>query len=249
MSDADIKSFYRLSPTGIAISDDISYEDWERLGDQLHVMIDVGQWALGGWSLFGERKFGDDHTRAISPDRSRRVEQARWVWLKIPVEIRRESLSYSHHRAIAGIDDIELQKKLLDMAEANKWQVSTLAAAAKEAKKSSGAVTQPGAPAEVTSTNRLFGATGRTRDREPLSPSNLSYAADQLPDDPAPQGFTPRIVAGKDVEPAPDNQYAFFWAVVAAAREAIAKGEITDALRKAVADVDALEAIAKRSVG
>lgn len=223
-----------MTPTGITIAPDIPYEEWERLGEQLHMTIDAAYWAIGGWAAFGEAMYGDTYTRAVSPDRSRRVEQALWVHRKVPSGIRRENLSHSHHRAVAGLADVDVMRRLLDMAEANNWQVATLAAAVKRAKETAGADLMPWQPVEPDTATRLFGATGRTS--EP-PPSNADAKINAAP---------LRVVAGTDIEMS-DDPYPFFWALAEAARDAIAEGAITDALKKAVADIDALEAISKRS--
>lgn len=241
-AERNVWSYVDLQTTDIDIHEDITFGKWEELGDRLHAFIEVGRWGLGKWAIFGERRFGEEYTRAVTPGRSRRIEQARWVFLKVPPEIRREALTWSHHRAVAGIDDRQLQIKLLDQAVRGDWNVATLAQAVNAAKKA-GEVEQPGSPAEVTSATRIFGASGRVS-----SSSTQNDAKKMNTLDPAPQGFTPRVVAGKDVDQ-PDDPYTFLWAVVEAARVAIAHGEITDDLRKAVADIDALEAISKRSVG
>jgi hypothetical protein len=241
-------SYVELKTTDIVIEEGIPFERWEELGDRLNAFIETGRWGLGRWIAYGEEHFGDDCRNAVAPSRSRRIDQALWVHRRCPPEIRHERLTWSHHRSVCGLDDHEMQRKLLDMAEQGDWDVSTLAKAVRQAKKA-GKIEPTGTPAEVTTANRLFGPSGRARMPEmpqaatPPAPPNEEAATAP------PAGFTPRVVAGKDVEASGEDPYGFFWAVVKAARDAIAKCEITDELRKAVADVDALEDIAKKSIG
>src|SRR5215469_13708437 len=214
MNDAGLNRYYQMSPTGITIAPDISFEDYAQLGEHLHAAMDACQWAIGGWAAFGQDMFGDDYTRAVSPDRTRRIEQTLWVWRSVPAEIRRDDLTFSHHRSVAGIKDAGVQKRLLDMAAANGWQVATLAAAVKRAKETGGEDLMPWQAVGPETATRLFGASGRVR--EPASVSHepdVDFSAPSL-----------RVVGGTDTEP-PDL-YALFYGVVGAARDAIAKGEI-----------------------
>jgi len=239
MNDVGLNRYYQMSPTGINIAPDITFEAYEQIGDYLHATMDACQFALGDWAARGETLFGDDWTRAVHPDRSRRVEQAAWVARKVPAEIRRESLTHSHHRAIAGLDDVNLMVRLLDMAEANRWTVATLAAAAKRAKETDGADLMPWQPVEPETATRLFGTPGvkiSSEDRQP----DLGFA-DGIMGAP---GL--RVVGGTDTMGVTIDAYPYLWAVVVAAREAINYEEITDALRRAVAEVDAFEGRSKR---
>lgn len=246
MSDAsNVWSYAKLSPTGIRIDSDIPYEAWEELGESLHRAVDASYWALGEWVDFGARKFGERHASAISPDRSRRVEQALWVHKKVPCDIRHENLSHSHHRAVAGLSDTFLMSKLLDMAEANGWAVATLAAAVKRAKETDGEDVMPWQPVEPETATRLFG--------EGCAgvPAQLSAQSQRGSGPVAGVSHEPglRVVAGTDVKPAAPHYLSIglAFALLEAARVAIAHGEITDDLRKAVAEIDALEEISKRS--
>lgn len=250
MSDAErnVWSYVELKTTDIVIEEGIPFERWEELGDRLNAFIEVGRFGLGRWAEHGEIHFGDDYRNAIIPSRSRRIDQALWVHRRVPPEIRRERLSWSHHRAISGIEDRATQIKLLDAAEAGDWDVSALAKAVRDAKKA-GKIEPTGTPAEVTTANRLFGPSGRARMPEMPQAATPPAPPNEEATTAPPTGFTPRVVAGKDVDASGEDPHAFFWAVVEAARDAIAKGEITDELRKAVADVDALEDIAKKSIG
>jgi hypothetical protein len=243
----NIWDYAKLSTTDIVFREDTPYDVWEAVGEKLNTLVDSGRWGIGGWAEFGERRFGEEYANAVAPNRSKRIDQCRWVWNCVPREIRRETLTFSHHRAIAGIKEIDIQRKLLEMADANGWDVSTLMAAVKQAKKTAGADVQP-PPFDSAGTTRLFGEGGAVKPRRDPPPAPPQTGANEAAEPPG-AGFTPRVVAGKDVDQADADQYVFFWAVIEAARDAIAKGEITDQLRKAVADIDALEAISKRNVG
>src|SRR5215469_504070 len=233
MNDAGLNRYYQMSPTGITIAPDISFEDYAQLGEHLHAAMDACQWAIGGWAAFGQDMFGDDYTRAVSPDRTRRIEQTLWVWRSVPAEIRRDDLTFSHHRSVAGIKDAGVQKRLLDMAAANGWQVATLAAAVKRAKETGGEDLMPWQPVEPETATRLFGTAGVK-----ISSTPSNDATNQIEKNNAPQL---RVVGGIDTIGATIDAYPYLWAVVIAAREAINYGEITDALRRAVAEIDALE--------
>ena len=239
---------WRMTPTGISIDPDISFDDWANLGEQLHFTVDAAYWAIGGWVAFGEAIFGERHAAAISPDRSRRVEQALWVHKKVPIDIRHENLSHSHHRAVAGLSDTFLMARLLDMAEANGWTVATLAAAVKRAKETGGEDVMPWQPVEPETATRLFGEGGSCAG----VPAQLSAQSQRGSGPVAGISHEPglRVVAGTDVVAYEDSvEHDLNAELLAAAREAIEEECITLRLREAVAEIDRLGEISKRSAG
>jgi hypothetical protein len=119
-----------LRTTGLFLNDpNISYEQLEAVGGLLGRMHQSLRFAIGDWLLLMETMFPDKFSQAaevlgISAEGMReylRVSQ------QVPRSIRREKLSWSHHRAVASlskvnkdgnlVSDVNSQKQWLERAE------------------------------------------------------------------------------------------------------------------------------------
>jgi hypothetical protein len=217
--------------TGILFDEGTTWEEWEKLWNNVQQIHRSVLWFCGDALKFADRKWPDKWPQAVDGYATETMNVAKWVAERIELERRRPNVSYTIHRTVASLEPAD-QDKLLDRAEREKWRTGDAALAVKAVKAGRYNGTRDDISplgGHVVGASDLFGPSGRTKEPEP------------------PPGFTPRVVAGKDVEPGPDQPYAFLWAVVEAARDAIAKDEITHELRKAVHHIDALEAIVKRT--
>lgn len=102
---------------------DTTFEQWVNAGLTLDVLTDAVPWCRGDWMLFGEQKFGQDHTQALpdphSPDGqklNRTFQNCRWVADRFPPSRRRGGVSFSHHAAVAALDPPD-QERWLDEIE------------------------------------------------------------------------------------------------------------------------------------
>ena len=103
------------------IPEDIGREVWLELGRELHRRREVSQWALGDWACHGDRRYGDLAEAAaeigIGYGNLRNLAS---VSRKIELSRRRDTLSWSHHAAVASLAP-EVGDGLLDRAEAEGW--------------------------------------------------------------------------------------------------------------------------------
>ena len=122
-----------LKTTGLFLSDpNISYEQLEAVGALLGRMHQSLRFAIGDWLLLMENRFPEKFSQAaevleISTDGIREYLR---VSERVPRSIRRESLSWSHHRAVAALtvvneqgkidSDVNAQKQWLERAEAER---------------------------------------------------------------------------------------------------------------------------------
>lgn len=117
---ADLASNGALRTTGLYLHDpNLTYTEYEALGVLLGRMHQSLRFAIGDWLLLGEQLFPDTVYQAaealgISEEGMRdylRVSE------RVPRSIRRERLSWSHHRAVAAIQTPKEQKAWLKAAE------------------------------------------------------------------------------------------------------------------------------------
>src|SRR5690242_18845623 len=54
-----------LTATGLVLPEDLSFDQWQRIGDVLKRMEKSVQWWIGDWLRFGERKYGEMYSQAL----------------------------------------------------------------------------------------------------------------------------------------------------------------------------------------
>ncbi len=112
------------TPTQLTIFDDAPPSDlheWLADGDQIIFMAEASPWWVGAWAEAGYKAFGPDvYNQWVDgrPDKAV-IEQRRWVHNAISRKWRRRELSWSHHRAVAGIGNGNTVKSCLKWAVDN----------------------------------------------------------------------------------------------------------------------------------
>ncbi len=116
-----------VTPVGLQIPDNISYEDWENAGGKLAQIANTSAWCLGDWIVHGQERFRDRY-RCAAQEAGLDYQTLRnyaWVARKVQQARRRHQLSFQHHAEVASLDAAE-QNRWLRQAEANKWSRNTL---------------------------------------------------------------------------------------------------------------------------
>lgn len=108
-----------LSVIGMTLSEDLTFEEWSELGQQLQNMERSIMWWIGDWLRFGERKFGEEAAQAVQEKTGYGEDTVRvavWVSERIDPVTRVTDLTWSHHREVAGLEPKE-QVELLKIAK------------------------------------------------------------------------------------------------------------------------------------
>ena len=119
-----------LRTTGLYLhKPDLTYSEYESVGMLLGRMHQSLRFAIGDWLLLGEEQFPEQCSQAaeilgISEEGMREYLR---VSERVPRSIRREKLSWSHHRCVASmtkvnkdgeiVSDVNSQKQWLQRAE------------------------------------------------------------------------------------------------------------------------------------
>jgi hypothetical protein len=109
---------------------DLTLDQWTEEGERLVRISRAVQWWIGDWLHYGSHRYGEkfvDAALATGFDEAT-LKNMQWVAGRFKPERRRESLSWSHHREVAGLEPKQ-QDALLDVAEAEGWSHRRLAAA------------------------------------------------------------------------------------------------------------------------
>jgi len=109
---------FQFMPTGLIIQDDPTFEEWEECGQLLgHIQKRI-HWWIGDWLNYGEGRWPDRYAQAL--DRwhfnYQTLRDDRWVAGKVDMSLRKDKLSFSHHKEVASLPPPE-QKDWLERAE------------------------------------------------------------------------------------------------------------------------------------
>jgi hypothetical protein len=118
---------YQVTTVGLRFSGVMPYEEWESLGPTLGKGARGYSWSIGDWLVYGEWKFGEKYAQAMESTGLSlgRLRNLSWLANKVPIHVRHEALSMSHHEAVAPLP-VKHQMTMLDIAEANGWDRDTL---------------------------------------------------------------------------------------------------------------------------
>jgi hypothetical protein len=108
---------FATSPTSLVVETDMSFEAFQEVFERLNYLAGAVNWWLGDLLLWGERKFGDSCYQVADPCEAQRLQKARWVAERVKPRQRRSELSWSHHRAVASLDDPREQERWLNFAQ------------------------------------------------------------------------------------------------------------------------------------
>lgn len=121
-----------LSPIGLNLPENMTYEEWEKVGFQLKHIVEGFQWWVGDWLNYGERNYGENYSQGMTVTglKYKTLANIKTVCSKVKLSLRSESLSYTHHGIVAPLEQ-DKQKEWLDKAVNEKMTVKQLKEAVK----------------------------------------------------------------------------------------------------------------------
>lgn len=121
------------SEVGMTFPDNLSYDDWFQIVMRLYQIGDAYRWAIGDALNFGVSRYGEMYSQAEDETSIDywRLSKYKWVARSVPLRIRNQNLSWSHHCAVAPLSH-ELQESFLRDAVDGGWGVATLRAIIKD---------------------------------------------------------------------------------------------------------------------
>ena len=134
MKPARTDSKITLTRTGLHISDDLSFEEWQSMAARFGAAMSSAAFVIGDWLVYGEDHFRGQQrlpgfenesigTRRVAAeiynealrltglDRSTLITYA-YVARRVPASLRNEDLSWEHHKAVAKLDESGQQRWL-----------------------------------------------------------------------------------------------------------------------------------------
>jgi hypothetical protein len=132
MKPTRIDSKITLTRTGLQISDELSFEEWQSMASRFGAAMSSAAFVIGDWLVYGEdQRFPGFESESIGTrrvaaeiynealrltglDRSTLITYA-YVARRVPASLRNEQLSWEHHKAVAKLDG-EQQQRWLQIA-------------------------------------------------------------------------------------------------------------------------------------
>lgn len=120
----------RLTATGIEFLAVPSLDEWRAAFQWVKRCEGAVQFWLGDLVLAGESMFGEEASQEFDRETIRR-----WVWVcdKVNPDVRRQTLTFSHHEAVAHLEPRE-QRRWLELAESMAWSSKELRRQLKDTK-------------------------------------------------------------------------------------------------------------------
>lgn len=120
---------------GLRFAGTLSYEGWERAGEQISRIVSSSAWCLGDWIVVGQSRFTDRYKQVIDAVGLdyQTVRNYAWVARRFELSRRRDTLSFQHHAEVASMPPAE-QDYWLDRAEEGSWSRNRLRQEVKSAR-------------------------------------------------------------------------------------------------------------------
>lgn len=131
-SSADATEAPTGDPSGLKSSgwiprSEMGEREWAAAGRRMSVIDRASQWWIGDWLRFGVARWGERYPRAarITGYDVPSLRNMAWMASEFDISRRRDTLTWSHHAAIAGLEPEE-RDIWLDRAERLRLSVSDL---------------------------------------------------------------------------------------------------------------------------
>ena len=113
------------SPHGLVLPPNLTFAAWAEKGQTLLSITRAVMWWIGDWFCYGEAHFGEEAAQAVDTGyAAKTVQQAARVSERFPLAKRlAESVSWSVHLALAGVENEAQRFDLLALAAQEQWTV------------------------------------------------------------------------------------------------------------------------------
>lgn len=113
---------FAITPTGIQFNEELSFEEWDDLGQKLAPIAKSIGFIIGDWINYGEKRWGDRYEEAL--ERTGMAYQTlrnyAYVARKVHLSCRQDKLGFEHHAVVAKLKTPDEQEHWLGMAVKHK---------------------------------------------------------------------------------------------------------------------------------
>ena len=119
---------FSITPTGIQFNEDLTFEEWDALGQKLAPIGKSIGFIIGDWINYGEVQYGEMYEDAL--DRTGidygTLRNYAYVARRIQLSLRNDNLGYYIHATVAKLKTDEEKQHWLNMADKHKLSVRRL---------------------------------------------------------------------------------------------------------------------------
>jgi hypothetical protein len=119
---------FAIKSTGIEFLEELSYDEWDALGQKLAPVGRTIGFIIGDWINYGEKRWGDKYEEALERTGLEygTLRNYAHVARKVDLSLRNDKLDYSLHATVAKLKTNEEKQHWLNMAEKHDLSVRRL---------------------------------------------------------------------------------------------------------------------------
>ena len=117
-----------ITPTGIQFHEELSFDEWDALGQKLAPLGKSIGFIIGDWINYGESRYGEKYEKALARTGMAYNTLANFAYVarKVQSSLRNENLDWYQHYAVAKLKTDEEKQYWLGMAEKHDLSVRRL---------------------------------------------------------------------------------------------------------------------------
>ncbi len=119
---------FSITPTGIEFHQDLSFDEWDALGQKLAPIGKSIGFIIGDWINYGDKRYGEKYDEALAKTglSYQTLMNYAHVARKVEIYLRKENLDWSQHATVAKLKTDDEKRHWLDMAEKHGLSVRRL---------------------------------------------------------------------------------------------------------------------------
>ena len=119
---------FTITPTGIEFKEDLSYEEWAQMANEIGRAGRAIGFVIGDWINYGEARWREKYDEALKVTRLSRqtLEDYAYVARKIESSLRQDDLDFSIHATVAKLKSAEEKEYWLCVAKKHDLTVRRL---------------------------------------------------------------------------------------------------------------------------
>jgi hypothetical protein len=119
---------FSITPTGIQFNEELSFEEWDTLGQKLGEVGKSIGFIIGDWINYGEGRYGEKYEEALARTglAYKTLRNYAYVARKVELSLRKDNLDWYQHATVAKLKTDEEKRHWLEVAERHDLSVRRL---------------------------------------------------------------------------------------------------------------------------
>ncbi len=110
---------FSITPTGIQFTEELSFEEWDALGQKLAPIGKSIGFIIGDWINYGEGRYGERYEESLKRTglAYQTLRNYAYVARRVEMSLRKDNLDLHHHLVVAKLKTADEKEYWLNMAE------------------------------------------------------------------------------------------------------------------------------------